>query len=273
MQVYLRLERADAHWRVVGVEGPVQRALWASDKDAVERASVASMKADLRNLVTAEEAYFADSIKYTTRISCANPTPAGSVSFCTTTGNTLGKVILGPGTQGGWSASITSAKSTDVCAIYVGGVIPAAPVTMSDPEGAPICRLAPAHSDSLPSSRTAPVPKKSARQPPAIAPRTAATPHPAASFEIVSVETKVTEQNDVFWRYAWRLTLKSTSTDPLVLRATIEFQDSDGFVVDTDEEYSLYLSPGEEKTFTGEKLITASTAANVAKTSAKVRGS
>src|ERR1700716_3973336 len=35
-----------------------------------EKAYVASMKSDLRNLATAEEAYFADSIKYTTSISC-----------------------------------------------------------------------------------------------------------------------------------------------------------------------------------------------------------
>src|SRR5204862_5248994 len=56
-------------------------------------------KSDLRNLVTAEEAYFADSIKYTTAKACTNPAPAGSIAFCNTTGNTLGAITTGTGTQ------------------------------------------------------------------------------------------------------------------------------------------------------------------------------
>src|SRR5437899_5993157 len=36
-----------------------------------EKAYLASMKSDLRNLVTAEEAYFADSVKYTTNLGTA----------------------------------------------------------------------------------------------------------------------------------------------------------------------------------------------------------
>src|SRR5438445_11024518 len=68
------------------------------------------MKSDLRNLVTAEEAYFADSIKYTTTKSCVNPAPAGSVAYCTTTGNTLGAITTGTGTQAGWTAKIGRAS-------------------------------------------------------------------------------------------------------------------------------------------------------------------
>src|SRR2546423_7370172 len=44
------------------------------------RACSAAMRSAHRNLVTAEEAYFADSIKYTTTKSCVNPAPAGSVA-------------------------------------------------------------------------------------------------------------------------------------------------------------------------------------------------
>src|SRR5438552_13423679 len=47
-----------------------------------EKAYIASMKSDLRNLVTAEEAYFADSVKYTAAYG------AGGVNFVQSTGNT-----------------------------------------------------------------------------------------------------------------------------------------------------------------------------------------
>lgn len=118
----------------------------------------ASMKSDLRNLVTAEEAYFADSVKYSSRVACANPPSAnlpkrksakraggvqnraerGSVAFCATAGNVLGVVTVGSDTQG-WSANIKNAKTPDTCAIYVGAVTPLAPATKNDPEGAPVC--------------------------------------------------------------------------------------------------------------------------------------
>ncbi len=271
--VPVRLERVGHHWRIVSVEIDERLLAGRSEGNSVDRAYVASMKSDLRNLVTAEEAYFADSVKYSSSVACALPPRPGKVAWCATTGNTLlGKPTIGTGTQAGWTVAIKNESTTKTCAIYVGAVSPAAPATTSDPEGAPVCRLATSQSaDSLPSSNKPPLPKLPAPRTPAVGPRSAAAPHAGAKFEIVNVETKVTEQNDAYWRYAWRLTLKSMSADALVLSATIEFQDSDGFVIDTDQAYNLYLSPGEEKTFTGYALVSATTAANVAKTSAKVR--
>src|SRR5882672_2054298 len=58
---------------IIGILAAIAIPKFANTK---EKAYIASMKSDLRNLVTAEEAYFADSIKYTTSISCANPAPA-----------------------------------------------------------------------------------------------------------------------------------------------------------------------------------------------------
>src|SRR2546430_9115987 len=89
-----------------------------------EKAYLASMKSDLRNLVTAEEAYFADSIKYTTTNTCTNPAPAGSIAYCVTTGNTLGAITTGTGTQAGWTASVTNANTAKSCEIYVGATKP-----------------------------------------------------------------------------------------------------------------------------------------------------
>jgi prepilin-type N-terminal cleavage/methylation domain-containing protein len=98
------------------------------------KAYVASMKADLRNLVTAEEAYFADSVKYSTSIACTTPPTGGSVSFCTTKGNTLGGPTL---VGGGWNATMTNGNITTVtCAIFVNQ----AAVAPATSEGAPACK-------------------------------------------------------------------------------------------------------------------------------------
>jgi hypothetical protein len=96
------------------------------------------MKSDLRNLVTAEEAYFADSVKYSATTSCTTPPTAGTVNFCVTTGNTLGTVGLAAG-NGGWSVTVTNNNLTTplvTCAIFI-NTAALAPATT---EGAPACQ-------------------------------------------------------------------------------------------------------------------------------------
>src|SRR5438477_6667987 len=68
-----------------------------------EKAYLASMKSDLRNLVTAEEAYFADSVKYSASIG------AGGVTFTQSTGNTAPVITT---TADGWTANITNVSTT-----------------------------------------------------------------------------------------------------------------------------------------------------------------
>jgi len=121
---------------IIGILAAIAIPKFANTK---EKAYIASMKADLRNLVTAEEAYFADSVKYTTGTSCATPPAAASAAYCTSTGNTLGTITIGTGTQAGWTVNITNANTSKSCAIYVGATTPAAPATASSPEGAPVC--------------------------------------------------------------------------------------------------------------------------------------
>jgi type IV pilus assembly protein PilA len=120
---------------IIGILAAIAIPKFANTK---EKAYLASMKSDLRNLVTAEEAFFADSIHYTTTTSCVNPAPAGSAAFCTTTGNTLGAVTTGTGTQAGWTASITNLNTSKSCEIFVGATTPALGIATS--EGAPACQ-------------------------------------------------------------------------------------------------------------------------------------
>jgi len=88
-----------------------------------EKAYLASMKSDLRNLVTAEEAYFADSIKYTTALGTSYSTSSGVVGpTIATTGD-------------GWTGWVSHTSTTKTCAVYTGstGLAPAAK------EGEPKC--------------------------------------------------------------------------------------------------------------------------------------
>src|SRR5437870_8426811 len=64
---------------IIGILAAIAIPKFANTK---EKAYIASMKSDLRNLVTAEEAYFADSVKYTAAYG------AGGVNFVQSTGNT-----------------------------------------------------------------------------------------------------------------------------------------------------------------------------------------
>jgi hypothetical protein len=90
-------------------------------------------------------------------------------------------------------------------------------------------------------------------------------------FEIISVDMRVTESNDVWWKFAWRLTLENKSESSQSFDAKIEFQDREGFVIADDDEHNLMVSPNSQQTFTGYELITAQVAGNVARVNAKVR--
>ena len=119
---------------IIGILAAIAIPKFANTK---AKAYIASMKSDLRNLVTAEEAYFADSVKYNSATSCTTPPTAGTVNFCVTTGNTLGAIGLAAG-NGGWSVTIsnTNLQAPLVqCAIFVNTAALAPAVS----EGAPAC--------------------------------------------------------------------------------------------------------------------------------------
>ena len=91
--------------------------------NTTERALVAGMKSDLRNLVTAQENYLSEHGKYATDLgpdyhySAGNRPPAITLS------------------DDGWTASITNPNTTEQCAVFVGSTS-LAPATR---EAAPAC--------------------------------------------------------------------------------------------------------------------------------------
>jgi len=108
---------------IIGILAAIAIPKFAATK---EKAYIASMKSDLKNLVTAEEAYFADSLAYTSTVA--------NLPFNTTAGNTPPTISL---SGAGWSATIGSANTTVTCAVYVNLTTPVAPATE---EGAPGCQ-------------------------------------------------------------------------------------------------------------------------------------
>lgn len=91
------------------------------------------------------------------------------------------------------------------------------------------------------------------------------------SIEIVDVSTKVTEQNSVWWKYAWVLTLKNNTNRERSVTAELKWVDADGFVVDSATEYSLAIPAGEEKTFNDFALISTPGSADVEGIQAELR--
>jgi type IV pilus assembly protein PilA len=105
---------------IIGILAAIAIPKFANTK---EKAYIASMKSDLRNLVTAEEAWFADSVKYTTAL---------GTNFATTSG------VVGPTialTADGWTATVSHTTTTKTCAIYVGST----PLAPANKEGEPKC--------------------------------------------------------------------------------------------------------------------------------------
>jgi prepilin-type N-terminal cleavage/methylation domain-containing protein len=109
---------------IIGILAAIAIPKFANTK---EKAYIASMKSDLRNLVTAEEAYFADSVKYTNDLGTA----------FTTTSGVVGPTITYPvASNDGWTAWVKHTTTTKTCAIYVGST----PLAPANKEGEPKCQ-------------------------------------------------------------------------------------------------------------------------------------
>jgi len=91
-----------------------------------ERAYVASMRSDLRILVTVQEAYFSDYVTYAPATSTLN--------YIASPGNTI-TVVSANGT--GWSATAASTTTSKTCGVFVGTATPPAGITL---EGSPTCQ-------------------------------------------------------------------------------------------------------------------------------------
>ena len=108
---------------IIGILAAIAIPKFANTK---EKAYVASMKADLRNMVTAQEGYLADFQTYTSDL---------GTRFQETQGI---DVQLQGISASGWVATATHVGTGQTCAIFYGsGATPVAPATK---EGEPACQ-------------------------------------------------------------------------------------------------------------------------------------
>ena len=87
-----------------------------------EKAYVSTMKGDLHNLATAQEAYWNDNAAY-----YSGPLPSATMLYSPSLNVTI---TIAVATASGWSASSSHLNTTVVCALFSGPVAPAAPATV-----------------------------------------------------------------------------------------------------------------------------------------------
>jgi len=114
---------------IIGILAAIAIPKFANTK---EKAYLASMKSDLRNMATVEESYFADWQLYVSGTAQNTGTTATLNGFVPSAGVTVAAAATG-GT--GWSATSTHTATTKTCAIFI-GVTAVGPAVV---EGEPKC--------------------------------------------------------------------------------------------------------------------------------------
>ena len=105
---------------IIGILAAIAIPKFANTK---EKAYKANMKADLRNIAAAQEAYLYDNSTY-----YAGSVPAAALAFSPSSGVTI---TLSDVTAGGWAASSThSGLPGTTCALFVGNASAPSPATM-----------------------------------------------------------------------------------------------------------------------------------------------
>lgn len=109
---------------IVGILASIAIPKFANTK---EKAYLATMKSDLRNLATAEEAYMFDSLTYTTSL-------ASMAGWQPSTGVTI---TISTATGGGWAATASHNVTPKKCYLFYGSAGPLGPATV---EGKVACQ-------------------------------------------------------------------------------------------------------------------------------------
>lgn len=108
---------------IIGILAAIAIPKFANTKS---KAYITAMKSDLRNMVTAEEAFFSDSSKYSTSLTAIN--------FKQSTGVNTPAITTGAGF---WSATVTHSQlAGHTCAIAVNTTNP---LVTTAGEGEPVC--------------------------------------------------------------------------------------------------------------------------------------
>jgi len=120
---------------IIGILAAIAIPKFANTK---QKAVKSSMISDLRNLATAQEAFYADSTKYATTY--GTTLAAGTVPFTTSQNNVL--AISSSSNASGWAATITNVGynvGSSHCGVFVGAAFSGSQ-TGASAEGVPGCQ-------------------------------------------------------------------------------------------------------------------------------------
>jgi type IV pilus assembly protein PilA len=98
-----------------------------------QRASRSAGVADMRNLATAQEGFFADSNRYAAIADTG--TGAGKMNFTPSNGNTALTLVA---TTTGWSGRVTI-PGAQACGVFSGSAVRPTGMPATNPSGVPVC--------------------------------------------------------------------------------------------------------------------------------------
>lgn len=110
---------------IIGILAAIAIPKFAQTK---ERAVIAKMRADLRNLATSQEAYFNDHMTY-----YSGGVPSTEMAYAPSTGVSIS---ISSVTAAGWAASATSTGTSVECQLYLGS---GGPMGIALQEGSVAC--------------------------------------------------------------------------------------------------------------------------------------
>ena len=119
---------------IIGILAAIAIPKFASTK---EKAYLAAMKSDLRNLVTAEEAYFSDNQAYLFATASNVGGAPSELDATTHYVPSAGVTVVAAASGNGWTGSASHTATAKVCDIYVGDG--ATSLGLATAEGEPKC--------------------------------------------------------------------------------------------------------------------------------------
>jgi prepilin-type N-terminal cleavage/methylation domain-containing protein len=105
---------------IIGILAAIAVPKFANTK---ERAVVSRMRSDLRNMVTAQEAYISDALTYYN-----GPIPSPTLAYNPSGTNTI---TLSGVSNSGWAAVASAPNSARTCAIFIGSAPPPPPSSVA----------------------------------------------------------------------------------------------------------------------------------------------
>jgi hypothetical protein len=95
-------------------------------------------------------------------------------------------------------------------------------------------------------------------------------PTPAKLVQITSVETRIIEQNDTWWKYSWKVTIRNDGDQDGEVSVTLTFLDADGFKLDEGGASDLVVAAHSEQAFSDTTLVDTEFAPNVEAVTAEI---